>query len=84
MAQVNLQDIGYALLLIFVLGLTLHIITPYMSEGFENSPPVCDVDTPCPGHLKCINGFCAKTERVEIKEKEPVELLSSGSPAPYF
>jgi hypothetical protein len=84
MAQVNLKDIGYALILIFVLGLVLHMITPYMSEGFESGPPVCGVDTPCSGNLKCINGFCAKTERVPVIEKAPVDLLSPGSSAPYF
>ena len=83
MVPVNLKDIGYALLLIFILGLTLHLLTPYMCEGFEG-PPICDVDTPCPGQLKCINGFCAKTDRVLVKEKEPVELLAPGEPAPYF
>ena len=83
MVPVNLNDIGYALALVFFLGLALLFITPYVSEGFEG-PPVCDVDTPCPGQLKCINGFCAKTERVLIEEKEPVELLAPGAPAPYF
>ena len=84
MVPVNLKDIGYALGLIFFLGLLLLLITPYVSEGFEGGPPVCDVDTPCPGQLKCINGFCAKTDRVLIEEKQPVDMLTPGEPAPYF
>lgn len=83
MVPVNLKDIGYALGLIFFLGLLLVIIGPYVSEGFEG-PPICDVDTPCAGNLKCINGFCAKTDRVIIEEKEPVDILAPGAPAPYF
>jgi len=84
MAQTNLKDIGYALLLVFVLGFLLHIMTPLASEGFENGPARCGVDTPCSGSLKCINGFCAKTDRVPIKEKEKVPLLGAGAPVPYF
>ena len=84
MSQASVKDIGYALILIFVLGLLLHIITPFASEGFASGPPYCDVDTPCSGSLKCINGFCAKTDRVPIKEKEKVPLLAPGAPAPYF
>jgi len=56
-----------------------------MCEGFSGSQAVrCDVDSPCPGHLKCINGFCAKTEPVGIVERNEVPLLPPGSPAPYF
>jgi hypothetical protein len=56
-----------------------------MCEGFASGQAArCDVDSPCPGHLKCINGFCAKTEPVGVVEKEEVPLLPPGSPAPYF
>jgi hypothetical protein len=79
-----MKDLGYCLALIFVLGLLLIVIRGSISEGFESGPQRCDVDTPCDGHLKCINGFCAKTEPVGFVEKDEVPLLPPGSPAPYF
>ena len=69
--------------LIFALGLLLIFMGGPLSEGFESAIR-CDVDTPCNGHLKCINGFCAKTEPVGLVETAEVPLLPSGSPAPYF
>jgi hypothetical protein len=78
-----MKDLGYCLALIFVLGLFLVMIQDPMSEGFAN-PLRCDVDSPCSGHLKCINGFCAKTEPVGIVERNEVPLLPLGSQAPYF
>ena len=54
-----------------------------MKEGFEGAQR-CGVCNPCSGFLKCINGFCAQTGRVEIKENDPVPMLEPGSPAPYF
>jgi hypothetical protein len=77
-----MKDLGYCLALIFALGLLLVFMGGPLSEGFESAIR-CDVDRPCDGHLKCINGFCAKTEPVGIKENE-VPLLPPGSPAPYF
>jgi len=80
-----MKDLGYCLLLIFVLGLLLVFLGKPMCEGFSgNQAQRCDVDSPCPGHLKCINGFCAKTEPVGVVERNEVPLLPSGSPAPYF
>jgi hypothetical protein len=80
-----MKDLGYCLILIFVLGLLLVFLGEPMSEGFSGSQAVrCDVDSPCPGHLKCINGFCAKTEPVGVVERNEVPLLPPGSPAPYF
>ena len=79
-----MKDLGYCLLLIFVLGLLLVFLAKPMSEGFMSGPPRCDVDSPCPGHLKCVNGFCAKTEPVGVVEHNEVPMLSPGSPAPYF
>lgn len=78
-----MKDLGYCLGLLFVLGLLLVFMAP-ACEGFESGPKHCDVDSPCDGHLKCINGFCAKTEPVRFVEKEEVPLLFPGSPAPYF
>jgi len=76
-------DLFYSLLLLFVLGFVLVIIQRPMKEGFE-SPQRCGVGNPCSGFLKCINGFCAETQRLEIKENDPVPMLDIGSPAPYF
>ena len=44
----------------------------------------CGVNEPCSGHLKCVNGFCASTDPIEVKEANPVPLIPPGSPAPYF
>ena len=82
-----MKDLAYCLGLIFVLGLMLLFVSGPLSEGFESGfaqVQRCDVDTPCNGHLKCINGFCAKTEPIGLVEKDEVPLLPSGSPAPYF
>ena len=77
------RDLGYCLALIFGLGMLLVIFRKPIEEGFE-SVPNCNLDNPCPGHLKCINGFCANTEPIGIVEKEEVPMLAPGSPAPYF
>jgi hypothetical protein len=82
-----MKDLTYCLALIFVLGLVLLAIgRPFsqMCEGFQAEPLRCDVNTPCSGHLKCINGFCAKTEPIGVVERDEVPLLPPGSPAPYF
>lgn len=78
-----MKDLGYCLALIFALGLLLVFVSGPMCEGFESGIR-CDVDSPCDGHLKCINGFCAKTDPVGFVEKDEVPLLPPGSPAPYF
>ena len=45
----------------------------------------CGVDkAPCPGHLKCVNGFCAVTEPKRAYETEPIQLLPDGASLPYF
>ena len=75
------RDLGYCLALIFGLGLLL-VLFRNQIDGFESGPR-CDVDNACPGHLKCINGFCAKTDPVGIVENE-IPILAPGSPAPYF
>lgn len=81
----DLKEIGYVLLVILVLGAALLFFSRQLEEGFTGDMIRCGVDhAPCPGHLKCINGFCAKTDPVPVKEEEPVPLLPPGSPAPYF
>lgn len=76
------KDLIYALILLGVLGALLLFFGKPISEGFTS--PRCDVDNPCSGHLKCINGFCAATEPIPLVEKEVVPLLPPGGPAPYF
>ena len=77
------KDLIYALILLGVLGALLVFFGKPISEGFADSNR-CDVDNPCSGHLKCINGFCATTDPVPLVEKEAVPLLPPGGPAPYF
>lgn len=80
-----MNDLAACLVLILVLGLLLVILGKPVSEGFSGGGPQrCDIHSPCPGFLKCINGFCAKTDPAPLVEKQPVELLPPGSPAPYF
>jgi hypothetical protein len=79
------RDMACALGLILFLGLLLLFLKSPMAEGFVSSgPPRCGVNQPCSGHLKCINGFCAKTEPLPIVNKDPIPLLPPGGPAPYF
>ncbi len=76
------KDIMCGLGLVLVLGLLLLLFRKPMSEGFDDMR--CDVDNPCAPGLKCLNGFCAKTDPLPIREKDPVPLLPAGGPAPYF
>ena len=80
----DMKDFACAMGLIFVLGLILFFIgIPVSEEGFTNSGR-CDVDNPCAPGLKCVNGFCAKTDPKPIVDPNPVPLLPPGGPAPYF
>jgi hypothetical protein len=82
---VDIAEIGYALGLILALGLIIVLLRRHISEGFEGQEAIkCGINAPCPGHLKCLNGFCADTEPVPVKEASPVPLLPPGGPAPYF
>jgi hypothetical protein len=86
--KVDLKDLGYLLALIFVLGLFIVIFGRPLSEGFDNPSDAirCGVSKPCPGHLKCINGFCANTEPARKYENQPneVPLLPDGQALPFF
>lgn len=77
------KDMIRLLMLMLFLGVLLFVFQKPISEGFAN-PQRCDLDNPCKGHLKCINGFCAKTDPVHVREENPVPLLPPGGPAPYF
>lgn len=77
------KDIACGLGIVLVLGLILLLLGRPIAEGFDNDGR-CDVDNPCPGSLKCLNGFCAKTDPLPVKEADPIPLLPPGSPAPYF
>jgi len=76
----RMSDLTSTLLLIFSLGLLLVLINGRLRptlESFTGGEAIpCGVDTPCDVGLKCINGFCAKTERLRVYEKE--EEYSSG------
>ena len=79
------RDLACALGLLLVLGLLLLFLQTPLGEGFVSSgPPRCGVNEPCPGHLKCINGFCAKVDPIPLVDSTPVPLLPPGGPAPYF
>lgn len=82
----DMADIKYALVLMFCLGLLIVVLRGTIQEGFVSSDSIrCGVeDGPCPVELKCINGFCAKTDPLPKKDKEPVQLLEPGMAAPYF
>ena len=77
------RDMACGLGLILFLGIILLFLKSPMAEGFVSSNR-CGVNQPCPGHLKCLNGFCAKTEPLPLFQKDPVPLLPPGGPAPYF
>jgi hypothetical protein len=84
---VCMKDLCLALGLIFFLGLVLVFLRSPVSEGFYSggsSMNACGVDMPCGGDLKCINGFCAKTDKVVVEEKEPVDMLEPGASVPYY
>ena len=80
----SLRDIGYALLLIFVLGFVLLMLQTPLAEGFTGAAR-CGVDQPpCAAGQKCMNGFCGTTEPMRLYEKRPVPILPDGVGAPYF
>ena len=76
------KDILCGLGVVVVLGLLLLLLGRPIAEGFSDNR--CDVQNPCPVGLKCLNGFCAKTDPLPVVETDPVPLLPAGGPAPYF
>ncbi len=85
MAGIDVKDIACALGLILLLGIVLLFLRTPAMEGFMNDGAMrCDLYSPCPSGLKCLNGFCAKTDPRPLVDPAPVPLLPPGSPAPYF
>ena len=86
--MLQMDDIIYTLLLIFVLGLSLVIVHGLsVNDRFTSTGAIhCGVNNPCALGLKCINGFCAKTERLRAYENDADNQAESspGSPAPFL
>jgi len=81
----DMVDIKNALLLMFGLGLLILLLRTTLHEGFASNAIRCGVEEgPCPVGLKCINGFCAKTDPLPKMDKNPVDMLEPGEAAPYF
>ena len=51
-------------------------------EGFNDDAIPCGVNNPCDLGLKCINGFCVKTERLRTYEKDTDNQAESSGPMP--
>jgi len=79
--MLQLEDLISTLLLLFVLGAALVVFGGHISwiEGFNDAIP-CGVNNPCDVGLKCINGFCAKTERLRVYEKDADNQAESSGP----
>lgn len=83
--MLHLGDLTSTLFLILGLGLVLVLLNGRMRwvlEGFESEAVSCGVDTPCAVGLKCINGFCAQTERLRMYEKDSDNEAESSGPMP--
>jgi hypothetical protein len=52
-------------------------------EGFDDAV-ACGVNKPCSVGLKCINGFCAKTERLRMYETDSNAETQSSGPSLYI
>ena len=84
--MIEMREITSTLFLILGLGLTLVLLNGrlrWTMEGFDN-PVSCGVNAPCAVGLKCINGFCAKTERLRMYEKDANNQAESSGPMPLY
>jgi len=84
MAKMN--DLTSTLMLIAILGLILVLINGrlrWTMEGFDDAV-ACGVNKPCSVGLKCINGFCAKTERLRMYETDSNAETQSSGPSLYI
>jgi hypothetical protein len=85
--MLHVGDLRSTLLLILGLGLILVLLNGRMRwaiEGFSDDAIPCGVNTPCDLGLKCINGFCAKTERLMTYEKGAENQAESFGPMPLY
>ena len=85
--MLHLGDMTRTLLLILGLGLVLVLLNGRMRwvvEGFNDDSVACGVNNPCDVGLKCINGFCAKTERLRTYEKDVDNQAESSGPMPLY
>ena len=80
----GIRDMACAFGLLLFLGIIILFLKSPIAEGFAGGATRCGVNEPCSGHLKCINGFCAKTDPIPLVDRAPVPLLPPGGPAPYF
>jgi hypothetical protein len=82
--MLRMDDLTSTLLLIFSLGLLLVLVNGSLRPALESftggEAIACGVDTPCDVGLKCINGFCAKTERLPAYEKVETDETSGQLP----
>lgn len=74
------RDLIQALVLILVLGLAVLALRRASDEGFMSGGATpCGANlAPCSGNLKCVNGFCARTEPMRAYERAPVPILPDG------
>jgi len=85
--MLHLGDITSTLLLIMGLGMILVLLNGRMRwvlEGVESDAIACGVANPCALGLKCINGFCAQTERIRTYEKDVDNQVESSGPMPLY
>lgn len=89
--MLRVNDMISTLVLIFFLGLALVMIEglskqPAVQRMLSNDAISCGVDNPCAVGLKCINGFCAKTERLRMYERDLENEAESypGTAAPFL
>lgn len=87
-----MYDVKNTLLLLLGLGLLLVVIQGkfrWICQD-ESDAIQCDATNPCSVGLKCINGFCAKTERVAPRhadadaDAEAVDAEAAGPQAPLI
>jgi hypothetical protein len=91
--MLDVRDIANTLCLILGLGLILAVWSGRAKvnsfgrlssvEGFDDAIP-CGVNNPCEVGLKCINGFCAKTERLRTYEKDADNQAESSGPMSLY
>jgi hypothetical protein len=80
-------DIQLVITALLIFGLVLVILKSRVVENFTtaaapNSNPIaCGVDlAPCPHPLKCINGYCKRSEPIQREDPNPVQLLPEPNP----